>query len=163
MRSRIPSFVCVVVLLAGGAAACSSGGGGSSKPLTKSELISQGDQVCTKFGTKIDGISSPSGEVTDNTPPAQVKKWAAPYTDLANILDDEAAALAKLTPPTADSASYAKVVSDLHIQAEYAKQAAAAAKTGDPIGVQKALASQKSSDADSEQFLTGYGFKVCGT
>lgn len=141
---------------------CSSDSG-SSKPLTKSELISQGDKVCTGFGKKIDGISSPSGEVTDNTPPSQVKKWAAPYTDLANLLNGEADALAKLTPPAADSESYAKVVSDLRIQAEYAKQAATAAKTGDPTGVQNALELQKSSNADSEQFLTGYGFKVCGT
>jgi hypothetical protein len=156
--------VCVVVLSVVGVAACSSSGGGSSsKPLTKSELISQGDKVCTEFGKKIDGISSPSGEVTDNTPPSQVKQWAAPYTDLANLLNGEAAALAKLTPPAADAASYAKVVSDLHIQAEYAKQAAAAAKTGNPTGVQNALQLRKSSDADSEQFLTTYGFKVCGT
>ena len=162
MRSRIPSLVCVLVLVAGGVAACSNDRG-SSKPLTKSELISKGDKVCTGFGKKIDDISDPKGEVTDETPPSQVEKWAASYTDLANLLNDEADALAKLTPPAADSESYAKVLSDLHIQAEYAKQAATAAKTGDPTGVQNALKLQKSSDAASEEFLTSYGFKVCGT
>ncbi|MCU1459512.1 MAG: hypothetical protein JWL73_3604 [Actinomycetia bacterium] len=152
----------MLLLIVGGAAACSSGGG-SSKPLTKSELIALGDKVCSQSGKKIDGISSPSGQVTDETPPAQVRKWAKPYAALADILDQEALALGALTPPSADSASYTKVVSDLRIQAEYAKQAAAAAKAGNAIAVQKALASQKSSNADSEEFLTGYGFKVCGT
>jgi hypothetical protein len=163
MKTRILSLGCVLVLTAGLAACGSSDSKSSGKPLTKSELISQGDGVCTTYGKKIDGIDSPSAQVTDNSTPAQVKAWEKPYTQLADLLNGEADALAKLTPPTADAESYAKVISDIHIQAEYSKQAAAAAKSGDSAGVINALAVQKSSDADSEEFLTSYGFKVCGS
>ncbi len=164
MKTRILSLGGVLVLAAGLAACGSSdSNSSSSSSLTKSELISKGDAVCTTYGKKIDGIDSPSSQVNDNSTPAQVRAWQQPYLQLADLLDGEADALGKLTPPAADAGSYAKVVSDLRMQAEYAKQASAAAKTGDSSGVINALAIQKTSVADSEQFLTGYGFKVCGS
>jgi len=162
MKTRILSLGGVLVLAAG-LAACGGSNSTSSSSLTRSELISKGDAVCTTYGKKIDRIDSPTSQVNDDSTPAQVKAWEKPYLQLADLLDGEADALGKLTPPAPDAGSYAKVVSDLRIQAEYAKQEAGAAKTGDSAGVQKAIASAKSSFADSDEFLAGYGFKACGS
>ena len=136
-------------------AACSK-----SSALTKAEMITQGDKICTTARTAIDALSlnDLGGPSADN-----MAQYAEGLDTVIPLFEKMITDLGVLEPPEADAAKITEMLGHLQDEVDVIKEAQQAAAAGDLDGFN--AAAQKSGDADATatQIATDYGFKVCGT
>jgi hypothetical protein len=148
-RSSIAALA-VVVALAGAACSDDDGGGDdtSAAPLTKAELIEQGDLICKAFDDRVDEVTASLSE--DSTREDVVDLIRDRLVPLQEGLVEE---LAELEPPPEDEATYDRALDNVRLGIR--------AIRADPEGfVDGELASTALDRADDG--LQQYGFTVCG-
>jgi hypothetical protein len=101
----VVAFACVIALAVG---ACGDDGGDAGPPLTKAELIEQGDAICRAFDRRVDEATA--GLADDASREDVVDVIRDQLVPLQEALVDE---LDELVPPPADEATYEGVLDDL--------------------------------------------------
>ena len=136
-------------------AACSGG----SDRLTKAELITQGDAICTTFTDK----ASPIGQDITAAPSADnLPQYAAAFGQLETVLSDMIDSLKALSPPEADQSTWDAITSGLENELAALHEATTAAEGGDLTAFNAAGTNFAQLDGQSSQLVTTYGFQVCG-
>ena len=154
MIERFARFVAVTGL-AVMLAAC----GGGSDRLTKAELITQGDAICTTFTAK----ASPIGQDITAAPSADnLPQYAAAFGQLETVFTDMINGLKGLKPPETDQDTLDAIISGLNTELVALREATTAAKGGDLTGFNAAGAKIGQLDGETSQLATTYGFQVCG-
>lgn len=143
----------------------SCGGGGSAHRLTKSQLIRQGDAICTKYRTKNQALNeqAPAKNPTDpSATDAQVKASAPVLEQLADNVRGARSEFSDLTPPPELESDWDNTLDDLDALATRLDLAANAAKQLDRQQVVNEFGEILRLNRRVNQFEVDYGFKVCG-
>jgi len=155
----------LLVVLAAGAAGC--GGGSSNGPrLTRSELIAQGDAICTKYRNKNQELNKNAPAKTPTDPSAtdaQVKASAPILEQLADNLRSARGEFAKLNPPADVESDWNNTLDDLDQLAGRLDTAAGSARAVDRQRVVNEYDGILRLNHRISTFEQDYGFKVCGT
>jgi hypothetical protein len=146
---RAPA-VALAVLVALAGAACSGGGGGddSAPPLTKTEFIERGDQICRAFDRRVDeATASLADDATRDDVITLIRERLLP------LLDAEVDELAELEPPAEDRDRVERFLDDFH-----AGVTAIRRNTGAFVDARL----QESALDRADEAMRDYGFTVCG-
>ena len=159
---RLATLLPLAALLA---AAAGCGGGGGGERLTKAELITQADALCTSYDARAKPIEErfPNVDPTSaETSEDDLRKFADPLHELHDLYSDEVGELRDLNPPEADEDLWDSALDNLQETLDALNDFADAAGDADREGIREAIdAGQKSSDA-ADKIAQDYGFKVCG-
>jgi hypothetical protein len=171
MKSRLSGLLLLIVVAAVALLGCGGGGSSSSGStgsagggeLTKAELISKGDQICTETQEKTDPIKQEFEEVFEGgeTQKALVE-GAEIFRKAVPLVGAEAEALRELEPPSADAATINKMLDDLEESSEPLEGMAAAVEGDEEAklkGVEKEI---EGPNRRATAIAKAYGFKVCG-
>jgi hypothetical protein len=144
------------LLLAGcGSSSGSSSGGGSGGALTKAQLASGADAVCTSYIANESKIPVPKNFSSNAVA-------AAKYLDqLKPLVHQEEAGFEALTPPSSEKADYQKLLTDGKHQIALFDAADAAAHAKDPHGLQDVAAIQSYKKAALAPIERELGFSKC--
>jgi hypothetical protein len=156
--------ISVLAVLAGVAAGCGSGGGGG-KPLSKAELITRGDAICTKYRNKNKELSknAPAKNPTDpSATDAQVKASAPILEKLADNLRSARSEFSALQAPSDVATDWQNTLDDLDQLASKLDDAAKSARSLDRQRVVNEYSDILRLNHRVSTFETDYGFKVCG-
>jgi hypothetical protein len=154
----------VLAALAIAAAGCGSGGGDT--PLSKSEFITRGDAICTKYRTKNQALNedAPAKNPTDPSASDEQVKASAPI--LRKLSDNVSSAreeFSELDPPEPVKSDWENTLDDLDQIAAGLDDAADAAQALDRQKVVNVYADILRLNRRVSSFEKDYGFKVCGT
>jgi len=144
-------------------AAC--GGGGGGKRLTKAELISRGDAICTKYREKNVQLQkqAPAKSPTDPSASDEDIRRSGPILDkLADNVRGARSEFARLEPPKDTESDWKNTLDDLDQIASKLDDAAAAAKNVDRQKIVNVYAEALRLNSRVSNFEQGYGFRVCG-
>ncbi|MFN2469250.1 MAG: hypothetical protein ABR521_14105 [Gaiellaceae bacterium] len=159
---RLATLVPLAALLV---AAAGCGGDGGGERLTKAELITQGDAICTSYDARAKPIEErfPNVDPTsDETSEDDVRKFADPLDELNDLYSEQIGELRDLKAPEADEDLWDTALDNLQATLDALADFADAARDADREGIREAVeAGQKSSDA-ADKIAQDYGFKVCG-
>lgn len=154
-------FVLLAALL-GTAAAC----GGGSERLSKQELISQGDAICTEYQAKSEEAERALPQVdptSSSTSDENLRKFGEVVPDLVEILRDQIGELRSLEPPEEDEDRYEVAMDALDSGADRLDEAGEAARDADRAGVRAALTAAQTKLNQADAIARDYGYKVCGS
>jgi hypothetical protein len=159
MFARYEIHRALPVLITSGAlllAGCgSSSGGGSGAALSKAELVSGADAVCTSYIASESKIPVPKDFASN---PAA----AAKYLDqLKPLVDHEEAGFQALTPPSSEKADYQTLLADGKHQLALFDAADAAAHAGQSHGLRDVAAIQSYKKAALAPLERKLGFGKC--
>jgi len=155
MKWAIPAVLVGVLLISG------CGGGGSSspspttggEPLTKQELISQGDAICGQALDKFQQLQQ--------NPPTTAEGAATLTQQLLEITETELAQLRDLNPPASVKSSMDAYVKSLDKNVAVLKQGLKAAQQNDASAYAKAQAKTVSQQVKRLSLARAVGFKEC--
>lgn len=160
---RLLALVPVAVLLA---AAAGCGGDGGGDRLTKEELITQADAICTKYDARAKPIEARFPDVdprSDSTSDEDIRKFADPLDDLHDLYTEQLGELRDLKAPEPDEELWDSALDNLDATLDALAEFADGARDADRARIREAIAEgQKSSDA-ADEIARDYGFKVCGS
>jgi hypothetical protein len=146
--------VVAAVLVAG------CGGGGSTsptttsgEPLTKQELIAQGDAICRQALEKFRQLQQ--------NPPTTAEDAATLTQELIDITETELAQLRDLKPPASIQSSLDAYLKALETNIAVLKQGLKAAQQNDAPGYAKAQAKTVSQQVQRLSLARAVGFKEC--
>jgi hypothetical protein len=142
MRAHAAGLLLLLLLVAG------CGGGG----LSKSQLVSKGDAICTRVNKQV--AKQPDPKSTQDL--ARVAQAVVKVSDPA-IKDMES-----LDASGDQKATFDKFVADLKRQRDLTKQLGDAAGKGDTAGVQKIGTKARTAQTTYRAHAKKIGFKVCG-
>lgn len=144
-----------------GVAAC----GGGSKRLTKAELVSRGDAICTTLHQKNVALQRRAPQTSPTDPratDAEVKRAGPILVQLAANLRDTRDELAQLKPPAAVEARWRDAMKQYGVIASSLAAAGRAATRVDRQGVVTAYQRALRDNSSLQGFERMYGFHVCG-
>jgi hypothetical protein len=124
------------------------------KPLTKARLIAKADAICADSRDRYVEVRDLESEYAPDIPYAEA---------LARFARARIRGLRDLTPPPRLARTYGKYVEAQERVYATDKQALAAAKKGDPAGVEAARNQRDAEDALREGLAREIGFTVCST
>ena len=153
-------------MLAVAAIASAGCGGGSQTPLSKSEFITRGDVICTKYRTKNQALNeqAPAKNPTDpSASDAQVKASAPILRKLSDNLRGARGEFSDLNPPTEVENDWENTLDDLDQIAADLDDAADAAQAVERQKVVNVYADILRLNRRVSSFEKDYGFTVCGT
>ena len=151
-------------VLAVAAAAAGCGGGGT--PLSKSEFITRGDAICTKYRTKNQALNehAPAKNPTDpSASDEQVKASAPILRKLSDNVRGARGEFSDLNPPAEVENDWENTLDDLDQIAAHLDDAADAAQAVERQKVVNVYADILRLNRRVSSFERDYGFKVCGT
>lgn len=135
----------LAIALSLGLAAC--GSSDDSDTLSKSELITQADQICQEYNDKLVKIQNDSGL---NNQSSNKEVVAFISDDLVPFFNDQIAELRTLQPDEADAETYNEIIDTLESEVKKVEDnPEAAVNQDDPF-------------ADSSAKANDFGMKVCG-
>lgn len=143
----------------------SCGGGSGGKRLSKAELITRGDAICTKYRAKNQALNreAPARNPTDpQATDEQVRKSGPVLEKLADNIRAARGELAKLEPPRDVESDWDNTLDDLDQIASGLDDAAAAAKRVDRQRVVNDYGEIQRLNRRVVAFEKDYGFRVCG-
>jgi hypothetical protein len=150
----------VAVLLAAlGLGAC---GGSSPKTVSKAELISRADAICSDQNRQINAVPSPKGSVASITKD-QMPAAASYFDTTLAIARAHLKQIKAVGRPDRDQALYQQALAQQDAALAAVDSARQAAHAGDPTAFQKALGEAGRSGVSSRDLAQRFGFKVCGT
>jgi hypothetical protein len=155
----------VLAALAIAAAGCGGGGGGGT-PLSKSEFITRGDAICTKYRTKNQALNEEAPAKNPTDPSASDEQVKASVPILRKLSDNVSAArgeFSELDPPAQVESDWENTLDDLDQIAADLDDAADAAQALDRQKVVNVYANILRLNRRVSGFEKDYGFKVCGT
>jgi hypothetical protein len=141
------------------------GGGSGGRRLTKAELISRGDAICSKYRAKNQALNkdAPAKNPTDpSASDAEVRKAAPVLRKLADNLRDARDELGDLRPPSDVESDWDNTLDDQDQLASKLDEAAAAALALDRQRVVVEFGEILRLNRRINSFETDYGFRVCG-
>lgn len=163
--ARFPVLTAVTVLLAVVLAACSSGDdpprGSSSTPAaapTREEFIVAADEICGRVENEAAG---PRQELTSGAGPTPEKTLSL-VPRIATPTRSGIADLRLLTPPPADEAAVAALLSEMENANARLEEAAAAAARADGAALDAAVSEWSERTSMIQETQREFGFKVCG-
>lgn len=114
------NFIGLVALLmaAGALASC---GGSESEPVTKKELLRQGNAICGKFQQGREEVVAEYGSRFQGKEPTKADKVEV-LTELVERYEEATANLAELDPPEADQAKVERMIAEMEAAADKAHQ-----------------------------------------
>jgi hypothetical protein len=142
MRAHAAGPLLLLLLLAAGC------GGG----LSKSQLVSKGDAICTRVNK----------QVAKQPDPKSGKDLARVANAVVKISDPAIKDMEALDPPGNLKDEFGKFVDSLKRQRDLTKQLADAAGAGDTAKVQKIGTQARTAQTSYRRYATKIGFKVCG-
>ena len=154
----------MLAALAIAAAGCGGSGGGT--PLSKSEFITRGDAICTKYRTKNQALNEDAPAKNPTDPSAsdeQVKASAAILRKLSDNVSGAREEFSELDPPEQVKSDWENTLDDLDQIAAGLDDAADAAQAVDRQKVVNVYADILRLNRRVSSFERDYGFKVCGT
>lgn len=155
MEWATPAVVIAAVLVAG----CGGGSGSSTstttsgEPLTKQELIAQGDAICAQALQKFQQLQQ--------NPPTTAEDAATLTQQLIDITEAELSQLRDLSPPASLQSSLDDYLDSLDKNVAVLKQGLKAAQQNDASGYAKAQAKTVSQQVERLQLARAVGFKEC--
>lgn len=153
-------------MLAAAAIAVAGCGGAGGTPLSKSEFITRGDAICTKYRTKNQALNeeAPAKNPTDpSATDAQVKASAPILRKLSANVRAARGEFSDLGPPTQVKNDWDNTLDDLDQIAANLDDAADAAQSVDRQKVVNLYADILRLNRRVSNFEKDYGFTVCGT
>ncbi len=156
---------CLPVLAAAAIAAAGCGGGGGT-PLSKSEFITRGDAICTKYRTKNQALNKQAPAKNPTDPSAsdeQVKASAPILRKLSDNVSGARGEFSDLDPPDQVKNDWENTLDDLDQIAADLDDAADAAQAVDRQKVVNVYADILRLNRRVSSFEKDYGFTVCGT
>jgi uncharacterized protein YicC (UPF0701 family) len=172
-RATLILFACLSLALAAAAAGCGGGGGDSSssssssssdQPLTKSELITKADGICSEANKN---VPTPPSDLMNFNPTTATTEKLKEFGDyLEKVVEHfrgELEDLQKLKPPEEIADDYDKAMANLEESLNELDEAGEAARNGDR---QKLLSKLEESDkhsTEANKLAKKIGLKVCGT
>jgi hypothetical protein len=157
---RIAGLVAGVSLLA--LAGC--GGDGGGERLSKDELISKADAICTKYNSQRGEIDYPNADPTaEGTSDDDVRAFEGPLNETADLAEGQVGELRELKPPEDVEDRYGTAMDDLDTVAEAAREAADAAGDADRAGVKAAYEKAGRAGDEADAIAREIGMKVCGS
>ena len=159
MKWALPLVAAVTVVVSG----C---GGGGGEPLTKEQLITRGDAICTKYRRKNQELSkkAPAKSPTDPSATDEQVKASAPILEtLADNLRAARKEFAELKPPADVEHDWENTLEDLDQLASRLDTAAGSARSLDRQRVVNEYTEIFRLNHRISVFEQDYGFKVCGT
>ena len=164
-RATLILFACASIALAAAAAGCGGGGGDSSsdQPLTKSELITKADGICSDANKN---VPTPPSDLTNFNPTTatteQLKEFGDYLDKVAKHFRTELEDLQKLKPPADLADDYDKAMANLEESLNELDEAAQAAKKGDRNELLSKLAESDKHSTEANKLAKKIGLKVCG-
>ncbi len=159
MRRALLFTALAAVVLAG----CSGGGGGAR--LSKAELITRGDAICTKYRAKNEALNrdAPARNPTDpQATDEQVKKSGPILEKLSDNVRAARGEFADLHPPADVESDWRNTLDDLDQIADKLHAVAVAAVKLDRQRVVNEYADILRLNNRVSSFEKDYGFRVCG-
>jgi hypothetical protein len=156
---RISSGALAAVAVGAALAGCGGGGGttpstpASGGPLSKQELIAQGDAICQHAREEFQQLQQ--------NPPKSAEDAAALTQKLIDITETEVTQLRALTPPDSLESSMDAYLKALDKNVGVLKQGLKAAQQGDATAYAAAQAKTVSQQVDRLQLARAVGFKEC--
>jgi hypothetical protein len=147
----------VAAVLSVGLVACQ--GSGEPPPLTKAQLIQQGDALCRTAQDEIDQLPGDLTEPTTET----VDRWAEVLGQLQPIYQTLVTGLDELSPPESEATAYDEMVAEMQKANASLQAAVQAAGEGDVAGTKEAFTTAADHGGTSEQMATDLGFTDCGS
>jgi hypothetical protein len=147
--------IAAVAVLAG----CGGGGGTSTsstpsgEPLTKQELIAEGDEICRQAGEQFQQLQQ--------SPPTSAEAAVTFTQKLIDIQQTQLTQLRELNPPAAVQSSLEDYLKALEKNISILKQGLEAAQNSDATGYAKAQAKTVSQQVERLQLARAVGFKEC--
>ena len=132
----------------------------TSRALSKAELITQGDELCTQSNADVEelGMNELGAPSADN-----MAQYAEALGKAIPLFEQLIADISALEPPQADKATITEMIGHLQDEVDAIKEAQKAAAAGDLDGFTAAAQRTSEADVPASQMATDYGFKVCGT
>jgi hypothetical protein len=150
----------VLVVLAALLAGC---GGGSGKRLTKAELISRGDAICTRYRDKNRALQNTAPQLDPiNSSEADLRKIGSVLPKVADNVRGAQSELSKLSPPSDVQSDWKNTLDDLGSIASRLDAAASAAEKLDRQQIVSEYGEIGRLNRRITSFESDYGFHVCG-
>jgi hypothetical protein len=152
-----------LVLAAATALLVAGCGGGSGKRLTKAELISQGDVICTRYREKNKALQNQAPALDPlNSSAADLRKIGRVLPKVADNIRGARSELSKLNPPQDVASDWKNTLDDLGSIASRLGDAANAAEHVDRQRLVTDYGEIGRLNRRIGGFETDYGFRVCG-
>jgi len=133
-------------------AACGSSG---SKTVSKAQIISKGDAICSRLNATAPTLPKSLNPTTAT--PAQLKSLAPALTKTSQIISSEVSQVGALGTPSSDATLFKQILAEGRTSATDFQAAAAAAAKGDRAGFLSAFARLQAVPSHGKQF----GFHSC--
>lgn len=146
-------------LIALGLGACGNDEPEGPARLSRAEVITQGDQLCTETQETLGPVFAELFPTGSETPPAA--QAAQPMQTAATALREEYGRFSALRPPEDDEAKFDAILEKFDAAVVDVEESAALAAAGDTEGYLQALEAANASDAESRDLMRDYGFKAC--
>jgi hypothetical protein len=166
-RATLILFACLSIALAAAAAGCGGGGGDSSssdQPLTKSELITKADGICSEANKN---VPTPPSDLTNFNPTTATTEKLKEFGDyLEKVVEHfrgELEDLQKLKPPEEIADDYDKAMANLEESLNELDEAGEAARNGDRQELLSKLEESDKHSTEANKLAKKIGLKVCGT
>jgi hypothetical protein len=158
---RVGLLAAGIVLVAG----CGGSGAAPGKRLTKAELISRADAICTQTQRKNEELRTKAPAQSPVDPSASdetVRKSGPILQELSENVREVRHRFADLPPPKSVETRWEQTLDDLDTLADDLHDAAEAAAGADRQGVVNAYSTALRVNQRVAVFEKTYGFRVCG-
>jgi acyl-CoA reductase-like NAD-dependent aldehyde dehydrogenase len=130
---------------------CSCGGGSGTKKLSKAELATQANKICSAYHKKAKAIPRATSQA----------EYPKAFRKVADLATAEAAELGKLTPPSEEKAAYQQFLKIESEQIQRIRDLASLYEKGDTTKASKVTAAGNAADKKSNALLKQLGAETC--